>query len=142
MGNSFEMKLPMHIETGVRKKVKHYLNLNKYRNLQAETNNNQKKAFKKLIWENFPKDTFYELYELEYTLFLPDKRKRDISNVCCVVDKYFNDALSAKKIVKDDNYYFLQKVTYKLGGYDPDEEGYVMVKVVEVLENINMEDKK
>jgi hypothetical protein len=109
--------LPLSIETGVRKKKKHYLNLNLYRNMPFHLNNNLKKATKKIVEEVCPEFRF-ETFELLYTLYLPDNRLRDISNVCCVIDKYQTDALTELGYIPDDNYKHLPKVTYTVGGVD------------------------
>ena len=76
--------------------------------------------------------TFYKKFELDYELWLPDTRKRDISNVLSIVDKNFCDALVSHDTVTDDNYEYLQKVTYRLGGVDDDRKGYVLITVKEV----------
>ncbi|MNO01726.1 hypothetical protein D3C81_2219540 [compost metagenome] len=70
--------------------------------------------------------------ELEYTLYLPDRRKRDISNVLSIVDKSFCDAIVTHGIIPDDNHEFLRKVTYMYGGQDPKGKGYVDIVIKEV----------
>ena len=122
--------LPLFITTGVVKKKKHYLNLNLYRNMPFHLNNNLKKEMKKIVMDVCPQFYFAE-FELEYKLFLPDKRKRDISNVCNVIDKYQCDALVEAGYVIDDNYDYLKKVTYLFGGVDTDNPR-CEVKVMEI----------
>lgn len=109
--------LPLFIETGVKKKKKQYLNLNLYRNMPFHLNNNLKKATKQIVADVCPEFRF-ERFELVYTLYLPDNRLRDISNVCCVIDKYQTDALTELGYIPDDNYQHLPRVTYKIGGVD------------------------
>ena len=71
-------------------------------------------------------------YELEYTLYLPNKLKRDISNVLSIVDKSACDALVECGVLEDDNYNHLKKVVYQYGGQDENGKGYVLLKVKEV----------
>ena len=132
--SQFQVKLPISIELGKKKKKKYYLNLNIMRNQVGHLINNVKKEYARLAHSILPNDgTFYEQFELDYELWLPDSRKRDISNVLSIVDKNFCDALVAHEIVTDDNYEYLQKVTYRLGGIDEDRKGYVIITVKEII---------
>lgn len=97
------------------------------------TNNNIKKEYARIAHSVIPMGVKYKEVEIEYELFLPNKLKRDVSNVLSVVDKSFCDALVTHGTIEDDNYYYLQKVTYSYGGYDPDKKGYVMITVKEVV---------
>ena len=114
-----EYSLPLAIETGVKKKKKQYLNLNLYRNMPFHLNNNLKKEMKKIVYD-LGLDFYFEKFTLHYKLYLPDNRLRDISNVCCVIDKYQTDALVENGNVPDDNYQHLPYVTYEFGGVDKD----------------------
>ena len=114
-----KFNVPLFIEVGVKKKKKQYLNLNLYRNMPFHLNNNLKKAMKKIVYELGL--TFkYDKFNIHYKLFLPDKRLRDISNVCCIIDKYVCDALVENGNVPDDNYQQLDRVLYSFGGVDVD----------------------
>jgi hypothetical protein len=129
----FTVKMPISVELGKKKKKKYYLNLNIMRNQVGHLINNIKTEYARIAHSVLPNDgTFYEHFELEYVLWLPDYRKRDISNVLSIVDKNFCDALVSHGIVTDDNYEYLKKVTYKLGGIDEDRKGYVLITVKEV----------
>ena len=124
----FKIKLPIYLETGVRKKRKHYLNLNIYRNMPYHLNNSLKRAMKNVVLPLIPeefREAKIEHFELEYILYLPNKLKRDISNVCSVIDKFACDALVEGGVIADDNYTHLKKVVYRYGGYDPKGKGYV-----------------
>lgn len=130
--NSFTLVVPIYVELGKVKKKKHYLNLNLLRNRLHHVNNNLKKQFKEIITPLLPVGkVYYEYYKLEYILFLPNKLKRDVSNVCSIVDKNFGDTIVELGIVPEDNYHHLQDVHYKLGGYDEKGEGYCIVTVTE-----------
>lgn len=114
-----EFEVPLFIEVGVKKKKRQYLNLNLYRNMPFHLNNNLKKEMKRIV-SDLGLDFNYTKFHIEYELYLPDKRLRDISNVCCVIDKYVCDALVENGFVPDDNYQHLDKVTYIFGGVDVD----------------------
>jgi hypothetical protein len=132
-GREFTIQLPIFLETGIKKKRKHYLNLNLYRNMPFHQNNSLKKELKRQVLPLLPKgsEEFYQKFELHYVLYLPNLLKRDISNVLSIVDKFFADALVENKNVPDDNYEHLEYVTYKYGGYDEKKKGYVDVTVKE-----------
>lgn len=89
---------------------------------------------KRVITPLIPKeflDTKMQHFEIEYILYLPNKLKRDISNVLSIVDKYVCDALVEAGVLEDDNYNHLKKVVYKYGGMDSNRKGYVIMKVKE-----------
>ena len=131
MGN-FTITAPIWVELGKAKKKKYYLNLNLLRNQVAHLNNNIKREYKRIIEPLLP-DVYYEKFEIDYELWLPDYRKRDISNVLSIVDKNFCDTFVETGHAKDDNYEHLQKVTYRLGGIDDEKgRGYVIITVTEV----------
>jgi len=127
----FTIKMPIHVELGKTKKKKYYLNLNIMRNQVGHVINNTKKEYKRIAYGTLPTNVYYENYSLIYELFLPNRLKRDVSNVCSVIDKFFNDALVELGIVPEDNYHYLRQITYKLGGYDEDRKGYVLITVKE-----------
>ena len=129
--SGFSIKLPISVEIGVKKKRKFFLNLNLFRNNHHHINNNIKKEYKRIIEPLLP-DVYYKNWEVEYVLYLPNKLKRDINNVCSVIDKNFCDAFVELNHAEDDNYEFLKKITYLYGGQDSNKEGYVIVTVKEV----------
>lgn len=59
-------------------------------------------------------------YEIQYVLYVPDRRKRDLANACCIVGKYLEDLLQTKGITKDDSCDYLPKIVYAYGGIDTD----------------------
>lgn len=132
MAKVVEYTLPLHLELGKIKKRKYFLNLNIYRNQAFHLNNDLKKAMKEIVKEVCPPFSFTN-FRIEYELFLMDKRLRDISNVCCVIDKYQTDAVVELGYVPDDNYTFLKDVRYKFGGIDT-ENPRCVVRIFEVEE--------
>jgi hypothetical protein len=123
--------VPLFFETGVKKKRKNYLNLNLYRNMPFHLNNQLKKMMKEHIKSLNIQEKF-DVYQLEYTVFLPDNRLRDISNICCVVDKYTADALVEEGVVPEDNFQYLQRIYYYFGGVDK-EDPRCEVRIIEGL---------
>lgn len=108
---------------------KYMLNLNVYRNLNYIVNNQMKVAFADLLSRN-PAECFVfkdhiavglpvdPPYRFTYTLFQETKRKTDVSNVCCVVDKFCCDALVSLGVLPDDNHNIIKEVVYRYGGVD------------------------
>lgn len=125
----FEVSSPLFIEIGVKKIRRVYLNLNTYRNLHYQTNNQVKRAYAALIGRQIPKVSFDNI-KITYTLYVGTLREVDISNVCSIVDKFFCDAMVTRGVIVDDNYKFLKEVVYKYGGLDR-ENPRVMIKVEE-----------
>lgn len=67
-----------------------------------------------------PRIHIADKYEIQYVLYVPDRRRRDLANACCIVGKYFEDLLQTKGITKDDSCVYLPKITYSYGGVDVD----------------------
>lgn len=112
------VELPLHLMVGKRKVKSLPLNLNHYRNAHFHVLNNMKVQFKEAISSqlNFPK--FEEPVKISYVLYPPTKREIDISNVLCIVDKYFCDALVESGLLVDDNFKYLPQVEFRFGGVD------------------------
>ena len=91
--------------------------MNTFRNLHYQVNNNLKKLYKQQVspqleWALEPP------LEITYSYYHPTKRKADVSNMCCIHDKYFCDALVELGLIEDDDYDNIKQVTYKYWGYD------------------------
>ncbi len=130
--NQFTIKAPIYVELGKKKVKKYYLNLNLLRNQVGHLNNNIKREYKRILEPLIPRKVYYEKFEVDYELFLPNKLKRDIANVCSIIDKNFCDSFIDLGHGIDDNYEYLQKVTYRYGGMDENKKGYVLITVREV----------
>lgn len=61
---------------------------------------------------------FNKLVKIKYTVFPRTAQLFDVSNVCCVVDKYFMDALVEAGKLSDDNYKYVPEVIYCFGSID------------------------
>lgn len=59
--------------------------------------------------------------KLMFKVFYKQRRKKqDRSNVCSIVEKYFNDALVFWNCVEDDSDDYITTTTYTTGGVDKD----------------------
>lgn len=111
------LNLPLWVQTSASNIF--ILNLNNYRNTHHQVLNKAKIAFKDEIQEQLSKvDRKFNQFRLVYTLYKNDKRSVDTNNVCTIVDKFFCDALTEAKIIKDDSYKYLTESTFKWGGID------------------------
>ena len=100
------------------KKKNFILNLNVYRNAHFFTLNTAKRNFKEAILEQVMQLPALTNIHLEYTLYPKTKRLCDVSNVCCIVDKFFADTLVECGKLPDDNYKYLARITYRIGKVD------------------------
>ena len=110
------------------------LNMNNYRNAHHQVLNKAKIEFKEEIQEQLKKiERKFKQFRLIYTLYKNDKRSCDTNNICSIIDKFFCDALTEAKIIKDDSYKYLIESTFKWGGIDT-ENPRVEVQIIEVKE--------
>lgn len=95
------------------------LNLNQYRNAQFHILSDSKIKYSEVMntqIQNLP--VLSEPIKIRYTVFPRNKKLFDISNICCVVDKYFMDALVKAGKLSDDNYTVVPEVVYCIGSID------------------------
>ena len=112
------MVISLPLGVSVSKTKKFYCNLNIYRNAHFHVLNNAKVEFKEQIEDSVTKLPIYKRVHLIYTLYPGTKRLVDVSNVCSVVDKFFQDTLVELGRLEDDNYNFVPLVTYQFGSID------------------------
>ncbi|AMD43543.1 hypothetical protein HWA94_gp13 [Pseudomonas phage ZC08] len=110
--------LPLYLYVGKREPKKLPLNLNHYRNAHFHVVNNMKIQFKEAILPQLTFPKFTEPVKISYVLYLPSQKETDISNVLCIVDKYFCDALVEAGLIEDDNFKYLPQVNFRFGGID------------------------
>lgn len=96
------------------------LNLNQYRNAHYHKLSDSKISYKAIMKEQIEQLPVFNKVSIIYTVFFGSLRKTDISNVCCVIDKYFCDALVELGKLPDDNYIYIKEVIYRYGGVDKD----------------------
>ena len=111
---SVPLKLPLH----TKKSPWFYLNLNVYRNAHYFTLDKAKKTFEEYVWNQVKTLPKFKYIGIEYTLFPGSNRKMDISNTCCIVDKFFCDTLVNAQIIEDDNCGIVKKIVYLYGSVD------------------------
>jgi len=102
INNKIIIKSPLYIELGVRKVKRYYLNLNVYRNICFQVNNNLKIKYKALISSQIAHLKLSK-FELRLTMHRKDKRRVDRANVLSIHEKFFADSLVELGCVEDDN---------------------------------------
>lgn len=106
------LKAPLKVPVG--KKGKEFtLNLNIYRNTYYQTLNQAKIAFKEHMLPQIKSLPKFNKIIIRYQLVVPTKRLCDVSNICCIVDKFFSDALVEAGKLPDDNYKHVLGVSYE-----------------------------
>lgn len=94
------------------------LNLNQYRNTHFRTLNAVKINYKECMRSQIATGPKYNKIACIYTVYPPNKRLFDIGNVCCVHQKFFEDALVELGKLSDDNYNYIPLTIYAFGGID------------------------
>ena len=115
---SFIINVPLKLPIKTKKSNWFYLNLNIYRNAHFFMLNKAKQMFEETVWnqvKNLPK---FKYIGLEYTLYPGSSHRVDISNTCCIVDKFFCDTLVNAKVIEDDNSNIVRVVRYVFGQID------------------------
>lgn len=119
-----QLKMPLSIELWVKKKRKYSISMNTYRNLHYQVSNNLKIEYKNIV-----KDQLSLLWELKldtpiiltFIFYNWTKHLSDLENHCSIHNKFFQDALVELWYIEDDNYNFINKITYVYGGYRKNE---------------------
>lgn len=97
---------------------RYHINLNNYRNWHFQVSNNLKKKYKEVMNEQLQGIKFTKPIRLIFTMYRPDKRKVDRSNVLCIHEKFFCDALVESGCMPDDNDKFIVETIYRTGTID------------------------
>lgn len=109
---------PMKVLASKRKMLR--LNLNEYRNTHYRILNNAKINYKEFMKEQIQKAKRLGKALFVYTVYPGSKRSFDIGNICCIHEKFFEDAFVELGKLEDDNANFLPLVVYMYGGIDKD----------------------
>lgn len=109
------------IRVGKRSKKKPYqpVQLNPYRNWHFQYNNKLKQKYSEMMQPIL--STFDKLVppiRLSYTLRAKDRHKRDLGNMCYIVDKFFCDALVKQGLIPDDDYFNIDDIRFNFAGLD------------------------
>ena len=118
--NSF-MILILPLEVYYSKNKKFILNLNNYRNAHYRILSASKKVYTEQLLErikDLPK--FNDTVSLDYVYYAKSNRRLDVSNPCSIIDKFTCDALVKAKIIEDDSFKQVKKVSYIFGGVEKD----------------------
>lgn len=94
------------------------LNLNQYRNTHFRTLNTVKINYKECMRSQIATGPRYNKIATIYTVYPANKRLFDTGNVCCIHQKFFEDALVELGKLPDDNYNYIPLTVYKFGGID------------------------
>lgn len=112
----WKLSLPLTIPVSKNRSL--LLNLNVYRNAHYQSLDKAKKLFKEFIKSQLEPLPKFDRVHLRYTLYPKTKRLCDIANICSIVDKFFSDALVETGHLEDDNYNFVQGVSFFFGSVD------------------------
>ena len=107
---------PMKVLASKRKMLR--LNLNEYRNTHYRILNNAKINYKEVMKKQIAKAKRLGKALFVYTVYPGSKRIFDIGNICCIHEKFFEDAFVELGKLEDDNANFLPLVVYMYGGID------------------------
>lgn len=93
--------------------------MNVYRNLHYQIANAVKHTYKEIAWRQLAEyKSLVTPVKATVTLYAPDKRDRDLSNFCAIVQKYSDDAVVEYGFLPDDSVKYLKEVSYIWGGID------------------------
>lgn len=95
-----------------------YLNLNTYRNLHYQVNNQVKKAFSEAMRGSLSDLKLKDELDITYILYKGSNRRIDRANILCIVEKFFEDALVNYNCIPDDNDKYIKATHYLDGGVD------------------------
>lgn len=124
----FIFRLPMRIQSSKKKKTA--INLNIYRNLHFRSLSAQKNNFHKMMESLLRELPTLGRIILHYDICPRTKVRLDVMNVGSIVDKYFSDSLVELGKIEDDNYDFINHVSFGFGGLA--EEEHVLVTITEI----------
>ena len=107
---------PLTIPTKSKKDFR--LNLNIYRNAHHYTLNTAKINYKEYMKEQIEKLPVFNKVSVNYILYPKTRHKQDISNILCIHDKFFMDALVEFGKLPSDNYDHVPMINYRWGEID------------------------
>ena len=110
------INIPICLEAGIRKKKNYFLNLNSYNRWHFQEKNQLKKLFKISILKDVRELKPIERCEITFKIYYPTKRLFDLDNIGSILAKFTHDVLTEAKIISDDNYQVISKLTFEFGG--------------------------
>ena len=110
-----KFSVPCYLKIG----KKNAINLNTFRNLHYQANNQAKKKFKKIVDDDLEKlPLFLEPIHIRFKYFLSSKREVDIPNIHSILDKFLLDAIVSAGKLEDDNFKFYPSFDGSFGDID------------------------
>ena len=109
---------PLQLMVSLRKKF--ILNLNQYRNTHFRVLNYAKQLYKDWMKPQIIKSKKKDKIIIVYKVYANSNRHYDVGNVCCVHEKFFEDAFVELGKLPDDNKDYIPLVIYMRGGVDKD----------------------
>lgn len=109
---------PLSLMVSLRKKF--ILNLNQYRNTHFRVLNYAKALYKSWMEKQIKQSKKCERIICVYKVYQSSQRHYDVGNVCCVHEKFFEDAFVELGKLPDDNRKYIPLVIYMRGGVDKD----------------------
>lgn len=108
--------LPIYFQQTKAKTV--LVSMNAYRNWHYHTQNQFKTVFTDLLKPQLKGlNTHSSKYCVKYVLYYKNPTC-DLTNVCSLISKVFNDVLQAEGLVINDNVQWLKRETFEVGGQD------------------------
>jgi len=123
-----KLSLPLSVVLPRKKKAdkKFILNLNvvrttHYRTL-AEAKILYKEEVREALFDAENPDRFgSDMVRVTYTLYPKSTHRIDLQNVCCIISKFTEDALTCLGVIQDDNYEIITEVVYRFGKVDKED---------------------
>lgn len=99
-----------------------YLNLNTYRNIHWIKNNKTKQIYNEIMKDQLEGLKINPPIDIDFILYANAKKDGkkifDTANICCIINKFFCDALVHYSCIEDDSYKYIEKTSSEFGGYD------------------------
>lgn len=124
------IELPTKVYLGKTKPKAYRLSMNTFRNWKHFLKNNVKQQFHKLVAPQLKGAKADGKVELIYYFYNGTNARKDLANVCSLVDKFFSDCLVEAGVIPDDSLEYVQAVHYLYAGEAAEEEDSYIIAVV------------
>ena len=127
-GKEISLTLPMFVVIPRKRTAdkRFWVNLNVYRNAHYQVLDDAKKLYAGEVMAALAASgartgsRLASPVEMDYVIYAKDRRTFDIGNVLSIVQKFTEDALVSLKILEEDDYNHVYRVTHTFGGIDRD----------------------
>jgi hypothetical protein len=110
----------VHTTKSQTKKGKFILNMNNYINTHFLKIGKAKNEYRSQMMAQIMQLPKLQKVAVRFTLYPGTKRITDQSNICCIHDKFFMDAVVWWNRLPDDNYLYHVESSYRFGHVDKD----------------------